>query len=187
MASEFASRRQVVILALLLVALAGVIGYRMRSGEPAASAPAASNRQRGRPAAHAGAPTNGEELDVRIETLADAKPEPGAVERNPFRFRPKPPAPMPQAPIQPPPPPVPVDTGPPSPPAPPPIGLKFIGVIESPTAGRIAALTDGRLVHHGKEGDIIVGQYRIVRIGVESIVMEHVDGRGRQTIRLTGQ
>ena len=37
------------------------------------------------------------------------------------------------------------------------------------------------------EGDIIAGQYRLVKIGVESVVMEYVDGRGRTTIRLSGQ
>ena len=30
------------------------------------------------------------------------------------------------------------------------------------------------------------GRFRIVRIGVESIVMEYLDGRGRQTIPLRG-
>ena len=50
-------------------------------------------------------------------------------------------------------------------------------------------LSDGRgpCAVHGKEGDIIEGRYRIVRIGDESIEMEYLDGRGRQTIRLTGQ
>ena len=58
--------------------------------------------------------------------------------------------------------------------------------MEAPAVGRIAALSDGTFVYHGREGDVIEGRYRIVKIGVESIVMEHVDGRGRQTIRLTG-
>ena len=53
-------------------------------------------------------------------------------------------------------------------------------------AEKIAILTDGRGVFHGREGDIIEGRYRIVRIGVESIEMAHLDGRGRQTIRLSG-
>jgi hypothetical protein len=66
--------------------------------------------------------------------------------------------------------------------------LKFIGIIESPQAGRVAALSDGRRVFQGRVGDIIEGRYRIVRIGVESIVMEYADGSGtQQTIRLSGQ
>jgi hypothetical protein len=32
----------------------------------------------------------------------------------------------------------------------------------------------------------VLGQYRILRIGAESIEMSYLDGRGRQTIRLTG-
>jgi hypothetical protein len=39
----------------------------------------------------------------------------------------------------------------------------------------------------GKEGDVIAGQYRLVHIGNESVVMEYVDGRGRTTIRQSGQ
>jgi hypothetical protein len=47
-------------------------------------------------------------------------------------------------------------------------------------------LSDGRNVFYGREGDIIEGRYRILRIGVESIEMTYVDGGGQQTIRLTG-
>jgi hypothetical protein len=49
-------------------------------------------------------------------------------------------------------------------------------------------LSDGKArVTQGKEGDIIDGQYRLVKIGAESVEMTYVDGRGRQVIRLTGQ
>ena len=48
-------------------------------------------------------------------------------------------------------------------------------------------LSDGRGAPlYGNEGDIIEGRYRILRIGVESIEMAYLDGRGRQTIRLSG-
>ena len=51
----------------------------------------------------------------------------------------------------------------------------------------MAVLSDGRGTPvHGKEGDIILGQYRIVRIGAESMEMSYLDGRGRTTIRLSG-
>ena len=40
---------------------------------------------------------------------------------------------------------------------------------------------------YGHEGDVVLGQYRVVRIGVESVVMEYTDGRGRTTIPLRGQ
>jgi hypothetical protein len=68
----------------------------------------------------------------------------------------------------------------------PPIPYKFIGLAEG-QGKRIAVLSDGRGGPvYGREGDIIEGRYRILRIGVESIEMEHIDGRGRQTIRLSG-
>ena len=43
-------------------------------------------------------------------------------------------------------------------------------------AGRVQRLSERRCAAH--EGDIIAGQYRLVQIGVESVVMEYVDGRG---------
>ena len=38
-----------------------------------------------------------------------------------------------------------------------------------------------------ERGEIVAGQYRLVHIGVESVVMEYADGRGRETIRMSGQ
>ncbi len=80
----------------------------------------------------------------------------------------------------------PVPTGPPPPP---PIPLKFIGVIdERADAPRVAVLSDGRgTVVYGKEGDILEGRYRVLRIGADSAELAYLDGRGRQTIRLSGQ
>ena len=54
---------------------------------------------------------------------------------------------------------------------------------------KIALLSDGRggPSIFGKEGDVIEGRYKIVRIGAESIEVAYLDGHGRQTIRLTGQ
>ena len=73
------------------------------------------------------------------------------------------------------------------PPPPPPIPLKFVGIVQAPDQ-KLAVLADSSTkdVFYGREGDIIDGRYRILRIGVESIEMAYVDGRGRQTIRLTG-
>ena len=76
------------------------------------------------------------------------------------------------------------------PPPPAPIPLKFIGLASSkddPNIGRLAILTDGRGVYYGREGEVIEGRYRILKIGVESIDLAYLDGRGRQTIRQTGQ
>ena len=66
------------------------------------------------------------------------------------------------------------------------IQLKFIGTLDAESLGRVAVLSDGQFVFHGRTGEVIEGRYRIVRIGVESIELETVDGTRRQTIRLTG-
>jgi hypothetical protein len=50
----------------------------------------------------------------------------------------------------------------------------------------ILADTTGKDPQSGFEGDVILGQYRIVRIAADSIEMAYLDGRGRQTIRLPG-
>ncbi len=78
-------------------------------------------------------------------------------------------------------------SGPPPPPPVPAIGLKFIGLLEPGPGQRIAVLSDGRGAPiYGKEGESLLGQYRILRIGPESIELEYIDGRGRQAIRLSG-
>jgi hypothetical protein len=177
-------RRQFIVLGVLLVALAGLIVYNLDGSQQAAVPAQTSNPprpQRGRqPPA-----TTAEALDLRIESLSQAKPAPEESDRNPFRFRPPPPPPSAAAPetlpeVEPP-------VGPPPEPQLPPIPLKFIGVFEAARVGKVAALKDERGVYHAREGEIVVGQYRVVRIGVESIVLEYADGRGRQTIRLSGQ
>jgi hypothetical protein len=124
---------------------------------------------------------------VRLDALAAARsePAPSASGRNLFQF---------QAKVLPPPPAAvrPAAAFPggemtPPPPPPPPIPYKFIGIVQAPDR-KIAVLTDAstRDVFYGREGAVIDGRYRILRIGVESIEMAYIDGRGRQTIRLTG-
>jgi len=121
-------------------------------------------------------------INLNLEALKAPKADPAQSMRNPFRFKPKPPPPPPA-----PSPSMAMSAVPAEPPPPPRIPLKFIGQFESTTTGRIAILSDGRGVYRGREGETIEGRYRIVRIGVESIEMEYLDGRGRQTIRQTGQ
>ena len=122
--------------------------------------------------------------DVRIEELSAEKAKPETSDRNLFRFRPKPAPPPPvtgRRTTEPP-----ATSGPPPPPPVPPIALKFIGVIDR-AGQRIAVLSDSAgHVDYGGEGAIIGGRYRVLNIGVESIEIAHLDGRGRQTIRLTG-
>jgi hypothetical protein len=131
------------------------------------------------------------DLDVRVETLAGAAAPLDEGGRNPFRFQPKPPPPPP------PPPPAarqpagPVTPGPvlnPGPPPPTPIGtlIKFIGIVETGKE-KIGAFSDCRYTFSGREGEIMEGRFRLVRIGVESAVVEYADGKGRTTLPLNGQ
>ena len=66
------------------------------------------------------------------------------------------------------------------------VTLKFIGTLDGGRVGRVAVLSDGSFVYHGRSGEIVDGRYRILRIGVESIELEVLDDGRRQTIRLTG-
>ena len=128
--------------------------------------------------------------DVRLPALEAPRSEPASAGRNPFRFERRAAAPAEK----------PTEVAPglvltPTEPAtaapsgPPPIPLKFIGMVEKADGSKLAVLAagEGRSPMHGKEGDIIDGRYRILKIGTESIEMAYLDGRGRQSIRLTGQ
>ncbi len=126
---------------------------------------------------------------VDLEALKAQRPGPVDSRRDPFRSRPKAPPPSPQPPPQQmPPPPMPVKTGPEEPLPPPRIQVKYIGILETGKTGLVAIFSDGRgTPFYGKQGEIIDGCYKILRIGVESADLAYLDGRGRQTIRFTGQ
>ena len=63
--------------------------------------------------------------------------------------------------------------------------LRFIGLVEAPaSAGQIVVLSDGDTVFHGRAGETVDGRYRITRIGVNSVEVEHLAGGGRQVLRL---
>jgi hypothetical protein len=185
---EARTLRQLVLLGALLAVLAGLLWWNIGS-MTGSGVPAAATRQaaRGGPAPAGGTAPPVE--DVALESLEASQPEPGDSDRNPFRFggRQSAAAEGPAA--------GPVASGVPSgpgplaapPPAgPPPMPVRFFGIVED-HGRKLAALTDGRgNVFYGSEGDIIEGRYRIVRIGVESIELAWVDGRGQQTIRLSG-
>lgn len=170
------------------IALLVVVIWALRPASPAPSAatPTAANPQAGQPAAAPPAPVP----PVKLDSLAAGRDEPGDTNRNPFRYQPKVVAPPPRPVVDAPPP---VTSEPPKPvvpagpPPPPPIPLKFIGLLERANGVKWAVLSDGKNVMHGREGDIVEGRYRIVKIGTESIELTHVDGRGRQVVRLTGQ
>ena len=173
------------VLLFAAVALAGVLAYTMW---PAATPPPSPSNSPREPRTQAAAGATGTSpLDVRLEDLKQPPPEPGADGRNPFRFYVKPaPPPPPPKPVGAPP----VNTGPPppppGPPPPPPIPLKFTGTMEWGKK-KVAIFSDGRgLPISASEGELVLGQYRLIRIQIESVVMEYADGRGRQVIPLRG-
>ena len=181
-ASPSSGRPRAWLLGLLGVVLVALVGYRMWPDVPAAPV---GSQPPARPQPGAASTVAPEDLKVRLGDLAAKRPDPGEVERNPFRFRPPPApptpkvAPMPQGPVGPP--------QPPPPPAIPPIPLKFMGTVEGPGI-KLAALTDCKgFTFSGREGQIIDGRYKLVRIQVETIVMEYLNGSGRTTIRKTGE
>jgi hypothetical protein len=192
------ARRQRLVLAALIAVLAYLTIGRVL---PALTGPAAPPTQAavtggaGSRPAGADAGDLGGEIHTRIDLarLDATSSELAEIARNPFRFGQqeriaegpgagelRPPGPTP--------PPGPrLPSGPPGPPPLAPIPFKFIGIVTlAGNAGRVAVLSDGLGVYHGREGEVVEGQYRIVQIGEESVQMEYADGRGRQTIRLSG-
>ena len=109
--------------------------------------------------------------------------------RDPFSFRPKPAPPPP--PVNKNPPPVTTFVPPQAPPPPPvrPIPLKYIGFAQSTSGVRVALLSDGnvRPIMTGRQGDVIDGQYRLLRVDANEVEMSYLDGTGRRRIPKTGQ
>jgi len=182
-------RRRHLLLGALLIALAA-IGY--RTLRDTSAAPGASSNRQGSQGARAASgrqqAASVDAPDVHLDALDSERPAPGSGDRNLFRFKPKAPPPPPPnqpAPVVVPPP---APTGPPPVPPPPPINLKFIGLIDRGSGQpKIAILTDGLgAPMYAAEGQTVAGRFRILRIGAESIEMAYLDGRGRQTIRLSG-
>src|SRR3954469_4974955 len=160
-------RQKQIALGAVLVVLAVVL-YRavMSVGVTSGGAVSPSNTA-GRTARAGGAAPAATAPDVHLRNLDAERPKPGENERNLFRFRPKAPPPAARAtePVL-----RPAPSAPVGPPPPAPIPLKFIGSVEAPAQGkRLAALVAATgHPYHGAEGDIVAGQYRVVKIGVES-------------------
>lgn len=181
-----ASRQRQLLLALLAVlALVGAWQYLSATGS---EAPATVAARRATATGAVPAPP----VNVGVDALETPRSGPDDRGRNPFVFGSRPVAapatsrgsatvrPVVEAPPP---------FAPAGPPPLPPIPFKFIGLVESTTsAKRIAVLSDTKgLVVHGSEGTIIDGRFRILSIGAESIDIAYADGRGRQTLRLSGQ
>jgi hypothetical protein len=179
------SRPRPWLLVLLGLAIAAYLVTRMFSGP---AVPAGVSTAAPRAATAPAEKIDPAELDVKLETLAGPPAGPAEGDRNPFRFQPKaapPPPPLPQGerpqtyvppPVQ------------PGPTGPKPISelIKFIGIVDTGSA-KIGAFSDCRYTFSGREGEIIEGRFRVVRIGVESAVLEYADGQGRTTLPLNGQ
>ena len=169
------------------VALLVVAVMMARDNDPADSIATPARRGAAQPAATANLPI----ADVKLEALQQHRPELEEAERNLFRFQPRaaPPPPVEARPVAAPKPAAPAISVPTGPPPPPPIPLRFIGLVDAPTqAGRVAIFSDGRNnVFYGKDGDIIEGRYKVLKVSQDAAELSYVDGRGRQTIRLTGQ
>jgi hypothetical protein len=193
MAAE--SRRQLPLLVGLIVVLAAVSWWQFGSST-AVPRPAAAGRRPSAAVKPASSTAEGAGTlltrGIGLERLAEDRPAPEEGGRDPFRSgasasgsggegesRPAQPAPLP------PPPPI-EPQRPIGPPPPPPITVKFIGVVKRGDVGKVAVLSDGKNVYYGREGEIVDGRWRIVTIGEESLQIEYADGRGRQTVRLTG-
>ena len=182
-------RQRELVLGAIAIVLLAVASWSLTSGTPQPAptpAPNISADSQVRP--------QGSIAEVNLRALEAERPEPMERTRNPFRFKPK---------AAPPPPPTAAQikqkqeqagaeraaSGPVDPAPLPRIPLKYIGDMSDPNnpGKRIAILSDARSTYYGREGEIVEGRYRILRIGVESIELAYLDGRGRQTIRQTGQ
>lgn len=100
-----------------------------------------------------------------------AKPEPKVI-----------PKPIYTVPLPPPPP------APPVVPPPPRIALKFYGyTMPAPQGVKRAFFLDGEEILIGAEGDVLKKRYRVVKIGVNSVVMEDLQYKSEQTLPLEPQ
>ena len=180
-------RRQLVLLGLLLVGLAVVIERDLATSAAPPPVPAGSRAARAARATPARTTAPPEVEALRLDVLDRARAAPSEPGRDLFQRgveREQVPAASAAGTVAPAP--MPASMVPAGPPMPPPIALKFVGIVHPAHQAQIAVLSDGRNVFYGREGETIDGRYRIERIGVESIEMAWVDGRGRQVIRLSG-
>jgi hypothetical protein len=77
---------------------------------------------------------------------------------------------------------------PPAPPPPPPIPLKFYGYVTPSSAGnKRAFFLEGEDIHVVNEGDLVKRRYKIIRIGLNSVVVEDTQFKNQQTLPLEEQ
>lgn len=145
-----------------------------------------------------GAPGDGDVAvqPLRFDDMDTERADPTTERRNPFRFGTRRVAEPPGAPRTPPAPVVRPNAAAPEGEAPmsaareqvelpAAIPLTFLGFMESPgIEGRVVILSDGDNILYGRRGEVIDGRYRIVSLGLESVVVERIDGEGQATLSL---
>ena len=182
--------RQLIRLGVLSVALLGVVWY---WSLPAGTATPSSN-QGSSPVAPSAVQARLPVPDaVKLASLG-REGDLSEVVRNPFVFGQRQTASAPGSSFITPPQPSgpPVAMPPPLPPAPqgpPPIPLRLTGMTVVATGGRtMVTLRDPatNVLYQAFEGDIVDGRYRVVKVGLESVVMAYLDGSGQRTLALGG-
>jgi hypothetical protein len=119
-------------------------------------------------------------------TIFDFGAAPPPKQPDPPKIFPKPPSSVAAAP--PPPPPVSITPAAPVKPTAPPIRLKFYGFVGGArTKTKRAFFLDGEDIFVAGEGDVIQKRYRVVRIGLNSVVMEDLEFKSEQTLNLEEQ
>jgi hypothetical protein len=181
-------RKQIATLAVLVI-VAAVLLYYQFGGQPAA-ATAEPGARASNTAVAQGAPVPAGALPEPLKlALLEPVPEQVGEGRNPFGFGvpPRPPVPPPPPYVAPPPVQAPIPEPPPGPPPRPKIPVKFLGVAEDPARpGKLVSLAINGIVILAREGDVVDGRYRLLKIGTETIVMAYLDGQGQETIRQSG-
>jgi len=71
-------------------------------------------------------------------------------------------------------------------PPPPPINLKYYGFSTARSNGKkMAFFLDGDVISLAAEGETVMKRYRVVRIGVNSVLMEDLESKRQQSLPLT--
>jgi hypothetical protein len=172
--------RRALITAAGLVVLVGALWFWQQPGTPVASSSAAPARG------------SGPEVPwIHLDRLKSPNPAVGLGRRNIFGYGVTAPPPVEYTEAPPEiytPPPITMPPGPTPTPAPPPLTLKFMGVAQPEGGKKIALLlTEQKEILHGREGDVLAGRYRIVKIGLESVEVEEVTTGQKQSIAIGGR
>jgi len=176
-----ARTRQLTLLAVL-VAVGLMAWYLFGGGSQTAPPVTASNSPTAAPGVAKAAGPLGLPEPLKLAALGAGGDPEGETARNPFRFG-QPPAPPPPKYVAPPPAPPPP---PPGPPPPPDIPLQLVLLETLPGNVRTATVRDtaSSALFSAQEGQVLDGRYRLVKIGLESVVVSYLDGSGQKTLPL---